>query len=249
MALTYARAVEPSTEPTATESAPAEPALPSKPTPLSGLERAHAVLAIAPLGWALFHLVEQWSLFRGRLAWLAQMRATSGTFATSLEVALAVLPIVAWAGLHLRALVLRKALPGQTVKDEGALARGLGAVQPLASSLALLFLGWHVIWLWVPKLLGAAPIEAYDAMQRTLGLPWALGLHAFGLAAVLWHLATALPDGLTAMGLVRTDEGRRGARTVGVAIGLALFVLFAQMVGWIGTGVGTFWPIQVVDPS
>lgn len=207
------------------------------------------MLAIAPLGWALFHLVEQWSLFRGRLAWLAQMRATSGNFATSLEVALAVTPILAWAGLHVRALVLKSPLPGRVTRDEGALAGGLSALQPLASSLALLFLGWHVIWLWVPKLLGAAPIETYDTLQRTMGLPWALGIHAFGLAAVLWHLATALPDGLSAMGLVRTDEGRKGARTIGVVLGLALFVLFAQMVGWIGTGVGTFWPIHVVNPN
>lgn len=213
------------------------------------LERTHAILAIAPLGWALFHLVEQWSLFRGRLAWLAQMRATSGTFATSLEIALAVLPILAWAGLHVHALVLRKPIPGRVTHEEGALASGLSALQPLASSLALIFLGWHVLWLWVPKLLGAAPIETYDAMQRTMGLPWALGLHAFGLVAVLWHLAAALPDGLTAMRLLRTDEGRRGARTVAVVLALALFVLFAQMVGWVGTGTGTFWPIQVVQPT
>lgn len=213
------------------------------------LERTHAILAIAPLGWALFHLVEQWSLFRGRLAWLAQMRATSGNFATSLEIALAVLPILAWAGLHARALVLRRPIPGSVTRDEGGLALGLSALQPVASSLALLFLGWHVVWLWVPKLLGAAPVETYDAMQRTLGLPWALGLHAFGLAAVLWHLAAALPDGLTAMGLLRTDEGRRGARTVAVVLALALFVLFAQMVGWVGTGTGTFWPIEVVQPT
>lgn len=217
--------------------------------PVGRLERTHALLAIAPLAWALFHLIEQWSVFRGRLAWLAQMRATSSNFATALEVALAVLPILAWAGLHVHALVSRRSIPGRVTHDEGALALGLSALQPVASSAALLFLGWHVVWLWVPKVLGAAPIETYDAMQRTMGLPWALALHAFGLAAVLWHLAAALPDGLTAMGMLRTDEGRRGARTVAVVLALALFVLFAQMVGWVGTGTGTFWPIQVVQPT
>ncbi len=149
--------VESSSESTASESVPVSSEMSRAKPRAGGLERTHAILAIAPLGWALFHLVEQWSLFRGRLAWLAQMRATSSNFATALEVALAVLPILAWAGLHVHALVSRRPIPGRVTRDEGALALGLSALQPVASSAALLFLGWHVVWLWVPKVLGASP--------------------------------------------------------------------------------------------
>jgi hypothetical protein len=46
--------------------------------------------------------------------------------------------------------------------------------------------------------------------------------------------------------VVSTPEGRRSTRIVTVVIGVCLFVLAAQLVGWLGTGAGTFWPIQVI---
>lgn len=214
--------------------------------PEERLARLHAVIATVPLlVWGAFHLWEQWAVFRGRLAWLARMRTTSTGAAVALEIALAVLPLVVWAVLHVRARVLGHRVPGDARERDDALGRGLGTVATVASPVALLFLLWHVGWLWGAKMLGAAPVELYDAMQRTLGLPWALVLHAFGLGAVGWHLAAALPDGLEAAGVISSPEGLRSARIVTVTMGLALFVLFAQLVGWLGTGAGTFWPIAV----
>lgn len=211
------------------------------------LERLHAVVATLPLfAWAAFHVFEQWALFGGRLAWLVRMRATSSGVAIVAELVVGVLPLVLWALLHVRARLRRERLPGTSREGDGALARGLGAVEPWASPLALAFLLWHVGWLWGAKVMGASPVELYDALQRTLGLPWALVLHAFGLAAVAWHLAAALPDGLEAIGVVRGEEGRRSTFLLSAVLGLAIFVLSAQLVGWLGTGTGTFWPIQVV---
>jgi hypothetical protein len=194
----------------------------------------------------MFHVWEQWAAFRGRLAWLVRMRATSAGPMIALEVLLGVLPLLVWAVLHVRARVVGERLPGAAREGEGPLAEGLGLVGPVASSVALVFLLWHVGWLWIAKVRGAAPVELYDMLQRTLGLPWALVLHAIGLAAVAWHLAAALPDGLEAAGVVSTPEGRRSTRIVTLVVGLCLFVLCAQLVGWLGTGAGTFWPIQVV---
>lgn len=211
------------------------------------LARVHALVATVPLlVWSVFHVWEQWAAFRGRLAWLVRMRSTSAGAMIALEVLLGVLPLVVWAVLHVRARVVGERLPGAARGGEGPLADGLGLVGPLASSVAIVFLLWHVGWLWAAKLGGAAPVELYDALQRTLGLPWALVLHAVGLAAVAWHLAAALPDGLEAAGVVSTPEGRRSTRIVTVVIGVCLFVLAAQLVGWLGTGAGTFWPIQVI---
>ncbi len=211
------------------------------------LARLHAIVATVPLSaWAVFHVWEQWSAFRGRLSWLVRMHGTSTGIAIGAELVVGVLPLVLWAVLHVRALVLRQRLPGMARENDTPLGQGLGIVAPYASSVALLFLLWHVGWLWGAKVMGAAPVELYDAMQRTLGLPWALVLNAVGLGAIAWHLAAALPDGLEAAGVVSSPEARASTRTVTLVIGVCLFVLTAQLTGWLGTGTGTFWPIDVV---
>jgi hypothetical protein len=211
------------------------------------LVRAHAILATVPLlFWGAFHVWEQWALFRGRLAWLVRMRSTSTGFGLTAEIVLGVLPLVAWAVLHVRARVIGQRLPGAARENDEPLGKGLGFLGPWASSVAIVFLLWHLGWLWGAKVMGASFVELYDAMQRTLGLPWALVIHAIGLAAVGWHLAAALPDGLEAAGIVSSPEGRRSTRIVTLVIGLCLFVLTAQLTGWLGTGTGTFWPIDVV---
>ncbi len=211
------------------------------------LARLHALVATVPLFvWGVFHVWEQWAAFRGRLAWLARMRTTSSGVGLAAEIVVGVLPLVVWAVLHVRARVKGERLPGAARDGDEPLGRGLGLVAPWASTVAILFLLFHVAWLWAAKMSGASSVELYDAMQRTLGLPWALVLHAIGLAAVAWHLAAALPDGLEAAGVVSTPEGRGSARIVTVVIGLCLFVLTAQLTGWLGTGTGTFWPIDVV---
>jgi hypothetical protein len=218
--------------------------------PEERLARLHAVIATVPLlVWGAFHVWEQWAAFRGRLAWLARMRTTSTGAAIAVEIVVAVLPLVVWAVLHVRARVLGYRVPGDAREGDDGLGRGLGTVSTLASPVAIVFLLWHVGWLWGAKVLGAAPVELYDAMQRTLGLPWALIVHAFGIGAVAWHLAAALPDGLEAAGVISTPEGLRSARIVTITVGLALFILFVQLVGWLGTGAGTFWPITVLPPS
>lgn len=211
------------------------------------LARVHALVATVPLlFWAAFHVWEQWAAFRGRLAWLVRMRATSSGLWVAAEIVVGVLPLVVWAVLHVRARVRGERLPGASREGDEPLGRGLGLVAPWASTVAILYLLAHVAWLWAAKMTGASPVELYDSMQRTLGLPWVLVASAFGLAAVAWHLAAALPDGLEAAGVVSTPEGRRSTRIVTVVIGLCLFVLTAQLTGWLGTGTGTFWPIDVV---
>lgn len=216
------------------------------------LARVHAAAATLPLlVWGAFHVWEQWAVFRGRLAWLARMRATSSGLAVVAEIAFGVVPLLVWVMLHVRARLRGERVPGALRDDERGdpLAVGLGTLAPLASVVAMAFVFWHVAWLWGSKLAGAASAETYDAMQRTLGLPWALVVHAIGLFAVAWHLAAALPDGLEAIGLLDTVEGRRAARALSVVIGLCLYALTAQLVGWLGTGLGTFWPIAVVPPG
>jgi len=61
------------------------------------LARLHAAIATWPLlAWGAFHVWEQSALFRGRLAWLVRMRATSSGVAVGAEPVPGVLPLVPW---------------------------------------------------------------------------------------------------------------------------------------------------------
>ncbi|MDW8246730.1 MAG: hypothetical protein RMJ84_09130 [Sandaracinaceae bacterium] len=209
--------------------------------------RLHAATStVFPGVWACFHLWEQWALFDGKEAWLARMHRTSTGWLVPVEVIFGLIPLGLWTLLHCIAIWRRESIPGQASWEEGKLAFGLGWLVPLVSPLAIAFVLWHALWLWGMKAQGAALLELSDAMERTVGLPWALVIHAFGLFAFSWHLAAALPDGLEAMGLVKR-ESKPFVRPFGVALALALFVSSAQLIGWIGTGSGTFWPLPVEE--
>ena len=214
-------------------------------------EREKKALAIAssiPLaGQLAFHVWEEWSVFGGRRAFVERHGATSTGLATFLELVLFVLPLLLWVGLLVRALALRAAIPGEARPGDGVVARALGSVIRVVSPVAAVFVVVHAGMLWGSRVLfGEAPIRAYDLLQVTLGRPAYLVLYGVGIPAVLWHLSATLPDGLQALGIVG-EGGRRQAHVVTVVLGICLFVLYAQLAGWLATGTGTFWPIHIVE--
>lgn len=213
-------------------------------------KRALAIASSVPLAVQLgFHLWEEWSVFGGRRAFVERHATTSTGLATFAVLVLFVAPIVAWAVLLLRALLAGSEIPGMARPGDGTVARALGAVIRVVSPIAAGFVLVHAGMLWGGRVLfGEAPIHTYDLLQTTLGRPLYLVLYGVGIPAVLWHLAATLPDGLEAIGLVGPN-GRRQAHLVTAVLGACLFVLYAQLAGWLATGAGTFWPIQVVDPG
>lgn len=213
-------------------------------------KRALAVLSSVPLAMHLLvHVWEQWSLFGGRHAYLARLASTSTGLATFFELALFVVPMGAWVVLLARALMRRDPIPGQARPGDPAIARALGAVIRVISPLTALGLVTHVVMLWGGRVLGdEAPLWSYDLLRTTVGQPLWLGFYGLFVFSTTWHLAASLPDGLEALGVVGS-EGRRSAFVVTAVMGACLFILFAQLAGWLATGLGTFWPIHIVDPS
>lgn len=212
--------------------------------------RLHAAIAAMPLAvWTAFHLWEQWAAFAGRDAWVARMGETSrGPGAITAELALVVAPILVWAALTLRSLIARQALPGAAREEDRGAVRVVGRLAPLAAVAAIAFLVIHLAQLWAPKLIsGASTTEQWVVLTHALGRPEMLVIYAAGLSAISLHLAAAIPAALEALGLVTTPEGRRSTMLVSVTFGVCAWILAAQLVGWLGTGAGTFWAIDVID--
>ena len=216
-------------------------------TPSERERRALALLSSVPLAvQMLFHLWEEWSLFGGRYRFLDRLAATTTGLATLLELVLFVLPIAAWTVLLVRALVRREPIPGQARPGDPPIARMLGGVIRFVSPLAALTLLAHVAMFWCARVLGdQPPLWTYDLLHTALGQPLWLVVHGLLVFAVCWHVAATLPDGLEAANLT-SAEGRRTAFAVTAVFGACLFVLYAQLAGWLATGLGTFWAIEIV---
>ncbi len=210
--------------------------------------RAHALLGSVPVVvWAGVHLYEQWSAFAGRDAWSARMAVTShGALAIATELALIVIPALAWIALDLtlRARSPEPAALRVAMADDPEAARRLGL---LTRACSWIFFGWlvyHAGWLWAPKLLeGEEPLVAWVTLRDGMGTwPHAI-LHAVGLTAFAVHLTSSIARLAIALSWVSSPEGRRAARTSGLILALGLFVLYAELAGWHAAGRGTIWPI------
>lgn len=208
------------------------------------------MLSSAPLALQLFfHLWEQWPIFGGRHAYVDRLASTTTPLGTFLTALLFVLPIAGWVVLLVRALARRDRLPGEALSGDPPVARALGSVIRVVSPLAALTLAVHVAMFWGARIAGGQPpLWSYDLLRAALGQPIWMALHGLLVFAVSWHVAATLPDGLEALGVVGPD-GRRSAFVVTAVFGACMFVLYAQLAGWLATGLGTFWPIRVVAPE
>lgn len=210
------------------------------------LWRARELIAsVGVLGWALFHVWEQFAAFGGRARFIERMTATShGSAALLVEVLFGVLPIAIWLGLEAR-LVFAGPEPEalrECMAEDPALARRLGTIVRVASWVFLFFLVVHVVWLWVPKLTeGAEPLRTWTRLRLELGT-WPLAIaHALGLTGLLLHGAAAPTRLAVVFGGLPTAQARRAARWSGLIVVLGFVVLLAQLVGWHAAGTGTVW--------
>lgn len=212
----------------------------------SSRERVHALAAFVPLALAsVVHLVEHVQVFRGRAAWMASYHALSlAPWSRAYQLAV-VAGIALWAVFTTTTLLRRGPLPGAARDDDGPLVRGLGALVPWVSPLAVTFVLGHAAWLLSISLGGREPGEMHALLLASFGLPWVLAVQAVGLAAVSLHLAATLPALTTAFDVTPSASGRTSAAIVGAAFALVVFIAFGQLIGYLGTGTGTFWPVAV----
>lgn len=208
--------------------------------------RTRELAGAVPALWAGFHLWEQWAAFAGRETWSARMARTShGALAVAIEVALGLLPLVAWMALDvgLRARGSEPEALRAAMAEDPEGARRLGRLVRVAGWVFALFVLAHAGWLWLPKLtLGPEPLRAWSLLRSELGRwPFAVA-HAVGLTALAAHVWGCVPRASIALGWATTAEGRRAARLSGLIVALGLLLLYAQLAGWHAAGRGTIWP-------
>lgn len=217
--------------------------------------RLHPVLAALPLAvWTAFHLWEQWVAFSGRDAWLDRMRTTSqGPIAIGIEIVAVLVPLAAWAVLAVLDLVRGagdRSARDPASGDVGTLGQALARLSPLAALTAIVFVAIHAGHLWGPKVIrGASLAETWWSLTHDLGHPAMLVLYALGLSAIALHLAVAIPEALVAMGWVSTAPARRQATLVASVFAICAWILAVQLTGWVATGHGSFWSIDVIDAA
>jgi hypothetical protein len=213
-------------------------------------ERIYALVAALPLAvWTLFHLWEQWAAFEGSEAWLSRMHGTSsGGLAIAIESVAVVGPLVVWFLMSVGRMIRRKEPSKTELPEARGLARILGRAAPIAATLTAIFLLCHIAHLWGPKVLRRADeIETWAALTHDIGVPSMLVFYAVGLSAVAFHLANALPAALSSLGFFETPEARRSALLVSGVFAFCIWILSVQLTGWVATGTGTFWPIEVIE--
>jgi hypothetical protein len=190
--------------------------------------RIWSALAVAPLlVFALLHLRREWSIFDGHREWIEHARSRSDLASALWIAVLLVLSPIAW---------VRSRLDG-----------GRASIRALAAA-AWCWTSYHVLSLWLPRVLGRRSIlEQLRSLEET-GTPGHLGLTAFGLFVVCAGLGIGLARANDSWFPSADAESRHAARIVAGVGALCVWALFTQLAGFWATGLGTLWPIELVAP-
>jgi hypothetical protein len=188
--------------------------------------RLQQAIGLLPLTlFAGFHLWLNWPALAGRNAWLARVRGHAlGTTLSACVLGLFALHALLGLGRVLRS----RRLP----KD------GRARFQAWMGGVLLFFLIYHLTHVW--SLDGGAHAALSDSYQRLwqlLGRPLPLIVYVSGCAALAFHLAH---------GWLRALEGflpaaSRAVLQYGAGLaGLAVFILYLQLLGWFALGQALF---------
>jgi succinate dehydrogenase / fumarate reductase cytochrome b subunit len=189
--------------------------------------RLQRAIGLVPLSlFAVFHLWQNWAALESREAWFERAR----THALGIGWAVFVLGLLALhAVLGLARVRRRRSSPAATSGGRSRFAALTGVVLSV-------FLVYHVVHVW-PAASGAAHAtlaDGYGRLWQLLGRPLPLVLYVLGSGALAFHLAhgwaRSLEEHVSAAAL------RVAVRYVAGAAGLALFVLYMQLVGRFALG-------------
>jgi succinate dehydrogenase/fumarate reductase cytochrome b subunit len=188
--------------------------------------RLQQAIGLLPLTlFAGFHVWLNWPALSGRSAWLERVRGHA------LSTALVACVLGSFA-LH-AVLGLARALRGQRMpKDARA------SFQGFTGGLLLFFLAYHLTHVWTPSAgAHAALSDSYERLWQLLGRPIPLVVYVLGSAALSFHLA----HGWSRMLEASLPRALRSVSqyTAGIA-GLAMFVLYLQLLGWFALGEAVF---------
>lgn len=130
----------------------------------------------------------------------------------------------------------------------------LHALQRASGVVALLFLGFHLWEMRLPRLLGhAGPSAFYPTLvahlsSTTFGIPLVALVYVTGIAACAYHLANGLHAFAVTWDLAKTPRSQRIAGTAASVIGVLLFALGANTTLYFATGSRLFVPATLDAP-
>lgn len=198
------------------------------------IARAQSLLGVFPLAaFLVLHLVQVFSAFDGRVAWVASQAGAAPGAALGGGLLLALL-LHGWLGvLRWRARPAVGSEPGD---------RGLARVQLVTGVIAAAFIAYHVWQLW-PEPPGphVDPARSYDRLHDTLGSWPQLVAYVLGITALCFHLGHGLSRLPFSWGAEPTRGRIMRARLAGGLLGLVLWFAALQVVGYFATGEGV-WP-------
>jgi succinate dehydrogenase hydrophobic anchor subunit len=188
--------------------------------------RLQQAIGLLPLTlFAGFHLWLNWPALAGRSVWLERVRSHAlGTKLLACVVGLFALHALLGLGRVLR----RQRLP----KD------GRASFQAVMGGVLLFFLVYHVTHVWSPNAGAHASLtDSYQRLWQLLGRPIPLIVYVSGCAALAFHLAHGWVRALESY----VPTALRAALQYGAGfVGLAVFILYLQLVGWFALGQALF---------
>ena len=213
------------------------------------LQRLREALASLGVGaWAVFHLWQEWSGFKGRHVWEAhQSSGGESVWRLIALLTLGLTPVIIVCSLDLILLRRRegRARVARALAENESLARRLLLIGTAATWSLAVFALYHAAWLSLPTLLGrSGPSATWSRLMDGLGTWPHAAAHAVGLTALTIHLWQSVPRAALTFGRVERAETRRAIRAGGLVLGLTLLALYAQLTGWFAAGAGTVWPMR-----
>jgi succinate dehydrogenase/fumarate reductase cytochrome b subunit len=190
------------------------------------IRRLHRATGLFPLGaYLIFHAWEHWPVRSGRGALFSRLSYSHNTL---LEVVLLLLPLLVHA---LLGMYLARRPDGRPAYASPAFHR----LQVASGIAALLFIAFHVLGVWLPRVIEQNPLGAsYNALRAQAGTMVGLALYVLGLAAVCTHFGQGL--GVALAGLTSGRIAPVYTRAVGVLLGVALYLVFVNELASYATG-------------
>jgi len=214
-----------------------------RPAATSLLRRVHGLNGVLVLGgYSCLHLLQGWSVFVSREAWVDRVSLYP------LANGVTLLVLIGLVGHVLSAIALSRAStddPVAAIEPEGAL--GLRRLQQLTGIVLLAFLIVHVAHLW--PLTGNDPVRARDgyvALSLWLETPFGLAVYVVATTALAFHLAHGLSRVAVSFGLVRAVGTLHLTRQMVGVLGVVAWLSLLHWVGHFANGVGV-WPITGQD--
>ncbi len=204
------------------------------------LRKLHSLSGVVPIGvFLVLHLASQSSALGGRVAYDAAFARSDGLpFQPFLELVVVVLPLLFHASYGL--VLAARSRP--TVSAVPASANWMYTAQRLTGVVSLVWIVWHAMQTWVPRLGGhVATRQVYPTLVNDLsttieGLPVTALLYVVGVGAASFHLANGLWGAGVSWGLLHSRRAQSIAAALAVVLGLSLFVLGTSTVAVFATG-------------